>query len=159
MDGKGSWDEGSEQSIRRRDRTKDGSLRNNAVFFIAPTVPSYMSGIKAGSPSDVFHLLGDDYAREILAAAEEPVTAKDLSDATDASLTTVYRRLSALKEHGLVEERSTVDPDASHKREFVTAVDEIHAELSDGSFSLTVEKRDELADNFTSLWSDIRDSR
>ncbi|MFP4174434.1 MAG: ArsR/SmtB family transcription factor [Halobacteriales archaeon] len=117
-----------------------------------------MAGNDRRSPSDVFSLLGDDYAREILVTAEEPTTAKDLSDATDASLTTVYRRLSALKEHGLVEERSTVDPDASHKREFVTAVEGIHAELSDGSFSLTVEKRDELADNFTSLWSDIRES-
>lgn len=119
-----------------------------------------MSAHEDRSASDILGLLGDEYAREILTKAQnEPMTAKDLSDTTDASLTTVYRRLWSLKEHGLVEERSTVDPGASHKRRFVTAIEGVHAELSDGSFSLTVEKRDELADNFTSLWSDIRDSR
>lgn len=133
------------------------SARNAALFALSGDLCAMTRN--EPSTADIFRLLGDDYAREILAAAEEPKTAQELSDATDASLTTVYRRLSTLKEHGLVDERSTVDPEASHKREFVTAVGAVHAELSDGSFSLTVEKRDELADSFTSLWSDIQDSR
>ncbi|WP_246989340.1 ArsR/SmtB family transcription factor [Halorientalis marina] len=107
----------------------------------------------------IFQLLADEYSRRILLAADrEPRTAKDLSRLCDASLTTVYRRVSTLQEHNLVDERSTVDADGSHHRVFETTLEELHLELSDGDIDLSVATRDELADNFTSLWSDLRDS-
>ncbi|WP_233710724.1 ArsR/SmtB family transcription factor [Natronococcus pandeyae] len=107
--------------------------------------------------TDIFQILADDYARKILLAADNgPKTAKTLSEECDASLTTIYRRVSTLQEHGLIEERHTVDSDGSHRSEFETALEELHVDISDGQLSLTVETRDELADNFTSLWSDLR---
>jgi DNA-binding transcriptional ArsR family regulator len=111
------------------------------------------------TPGTIFQLLADEYSRRILLAADrEPQTAKDLSRLCDASLATVYRRLSTLQEHDLVDERSTVDADGSHRREFETTLEELHVELSDGELDLSVDTCDELADNFTSLWTDIRDS-
>ncbi|GAB7020818.1 helix-turn-helix domain-containing protein [Halostagnicola sp. A-GB9-2] len=105
---------------------------------------------------DIFQILADEYARKILLAADRPKTAKTLSEECDASLTTIYRRVSTLQEHDLVEEHHTVDSDGSHRSEFETSLEELHVEISDGQLSLTIETRDELADNFTSLWSDLR---
>lgn len=101
--------------------------------------------------------MADDYARRILVAADErPMTAKALSEACDMSLTTVYRRVSKLQDHGLVEERRTIGDDGSHRSVFETALEEFHVELSGGKLELTMETRDELADNFSGLWSDMR---
>ncbi len=111
----------------------------------------------SGDSVDIFQLLADEYARKILLAADSgPKTAKTLSEECDASLTTIYRRVSVLQEHELVEEHHTVDSDGSHRSEFETSLEELHVKISDGKLSLTVETRDELADNFTSLWSDLR---
>lgn len=101
--------------------------------------------------------MADDYARRILVAADQkPMTAKDLSEACNASLTTVYRRVSMLQNHGLIEEHRTVGSDGSHRSVFETALEEFHVELSEGKLELTLETRDELADSFTGLWSDMR---
>lgn len=101
--------------------------------------------------------MADEYARRILVAADErPMTAKDLSEACDMSLTTVYRRVSTLQDHGLVEEHRTVGSDGSHRSVFETALEEFHVELSGGKLELTMETRDELADSFTGLWHDMR---
>ncbi|MFA9427955.1 ArsR/SmtB family transcription factor [Natronorubrum sp. A-ect3] len=106
---------------------------------------------------DIFELLADEYARKILLAADGgPKTAKTLSEECNASLTTIYRRVSVLQEHELVEEHHTVDSDGSHRSKFETSLEELHVEISDGQISLTVETRDKLADNFTSMWSDLR---
>ena len=111
------------------------------------------------TPGTILQLLGDDYARQILLAADqEPRTAKELSRICDVSLATVYRRISALQDNGLVEDHSTVADDGSHHRVFETTLEELHVELSDGGIELSVDRRDELADNFTALWADIRDS-
>ena len=111
------------------------------------------------TPGTILQLLADDYARQILLAADqEPRTAKDLSRLCDASLATVYRRISSLQDNGLVDDYSTVDADGAHRRVFETTLEELHVELSDGGLELSIDTRDELADNFTSLWTDIRDS-
>jgi DNA-binding transcriptional ArsR family regulator len=118
-----------------------------------------MDRVGDATPAAVFELLADEYARQILLAADrEPKTAKDLSRICDVSLSTVYRRVATLQEHDLVAERSTVDADGSHRKQFETTLEELHLELSDGELDLAVATRDELADNFTSLWSDLRDS-
>jgi len=111
------------------------------------------------STGDIFDLLADDYSRRILIAAdEEPRTAKDLRDICDSSLATVYRRVSTLQEYGLIDEHSTVDADGSHRRKFETTLQELHVELSDGDLELAIDTRDDLADSFTAIWSNIRDS-
>jgi len=112
-----------------------------------------------GSPNsaEIFQILADEYARKILVAADQgPMTARALSEECDASLTTIYRRVSTLQDLELIEERNTVDADGAHRSKFETALGGLHVDLTDGELSLTLETRDELADNFTSLWDDLR---
>ena len=142
---------------------RTGDLQAGKKAIVAHLVISvlwvHMDGGTEATPADVFQLLADDYARRILLAAdEEPRTAKDLSRICDVSLATVYRRVATLREHDLVDEHSTVGDDGAHRRQFETTLEELHLELTDGELDLSVARRDELADNFTSLWTDIRDS-
>ncbi|MBX0297612.1 winged helix-turn-helix domain-containing protein [Haloarcula nitratireducens] len=111
------------------------------------------------SPAALLQVFADDYSRMILLAAdEEPRTAKDLSDVCDASLATIYRRLSTLREHDLVTVHSTVGSGGEHKQLFETTIDAFHVSISEGDLDLSVETRDELADNFTALWENFRES-
>lgn len=116
--------------------------------------------VQHGGSSDsaeIFQILADEYSRKILLAADHgPKNAKTLSEECDASLTTIYRRVSTLQDLGLIEERQTVDSDGSHRSEFQTTLKELHVDITDGQISLTVETRDELADNFTALWRGLR---
>lgn len=110
-----------------------------------------------GDSSSVLDLLADPYARKILTAAnEEPMTAKALSNACDASLPTIYRRVSTLDEHGLLEEETVVDPDGSHRSVYRTTVESVQATVEGDELQVVVDTRDDLADNFTDLWSGIR---
>jgi len=111
------------------------------------------------SSTTLFEVFADDYSREILLAADEqPRTARDLSDICDASLATVYRRISTLRDHGFVEVHSTIGSGGEHRKRFETTLESFHAELSDGELELSVQTRDELADNFSALWETFRDS-
>ena len=116
----------------------------------------------AGESADsaaLLRLFADEYSRKILLAAdEEPRTAKSLSRVCDASLTTVYRRLSTLQERGLVTVHSTVGSGGEHKRLFETTIESFRVDIDDGELDLSVETRDELADNFTSLWENFREN-
>jgi DNA-binding transcriptional ArsR family regulator len=107
----------------------------------------------------LFQVFADEYSRSILLAAdEEPRTAKDLSELCDVSLTTVYRRLSTLQEHDLVTVHSTIGSGGEHKQLFETTIEAFHVEISEGDLELSVETRNELADNFTTLWETLREN-
>lgn len=113
----------------------------------------------SGRSADLLQVFADEYSREILLAAdEEPRTAKDLSQICDASLTTVYRRLSTLQERDLVTVHSTIGSGGEHKQLFETTIESFHVTISDGELDLSVETRDELADNFTTLWQSFREN-
>ena len=113
---------------------------------------------EADSSAALFQVFADDYSRMILLAAdEEPRTAKDLSNLCDVSLTTVYRRISTLQEHDLISVHSTIGSGGEHKRLFKTTIEAFHVEISEGDLELSVETRNELADNFTKLWKNLRE--
>lgn len=114
---------------------------------------------EADSSVTLLRVFADDYSRDILLAAdEEPRTAKDLSQICDASLTTIYRRVSTLQDHDLVKVHSTIGSGGEHKHLFETTIEAFHVTISDGDLEVAVETRDELADNFTALWKRFRDS-
>ncbi|GAB7095403.1 winged helix-turn-helix domain-containing protein [Halolamina litorea] len=114
---------------------------------------------EAGDSEALLRVFADEYSRQIiLAADEEPRTAKSLSRICDASLATVYRRISTLEERGLIAVHSTVGSGGEHKRLFETTIEAFHVRVDDGELELSVETRDELADNFTSLWEEFREN-
>jgi predicted transcriptional regulator len=113
-----------------------------------------------GDADSILDLLADPYARKILTAAnEEPMTAKTLSRVCDASLPTIYRRVATLDEHGLIEEQTVVDPDGSHRSVYRTTVESVQATVQGNEMCVVVDTRDDLADNFTDLWSGLRGDR
>lgn len=105
----------------------------------------------------MFELLGDEYVRDILTAtSREPLSAKELSDRCDMSVSTVYRRADALIEQGLLAERTHVDRDGHHHSEYEAAIEHVDIDLEDGSFSVAVRETADAVDRFTRVWEGIR---
>jgi predicted ArsR family transcriptional regulator len=110
-------------------------------------------------PADVFALLDDEYARSLLAAtSHESMSATELSDQCEMSLSTVYRRLDQLETCGLVVAETTPDPDGDHTKTYEAHLDELLVSLDDGEFAVslsTASTTAEFADAFTDLWEGL----
>lgn len=105
----------------------------------------------------VVELLDDAYAREILTATStEPMTATELSERCDASLSTVYRRTERLVEADLLGERTRPRADGHHDTVYFATLDSVEVRLRDGELHVEVERdRDDLADGLTALWENL----
>ena len=57
------------------------------------------------NPEDVPETLGEKYSLEILRETHEPRSARELSDQLNVPIATCYRRIEALVEAGLLEEK------------------------------------------------------
>lgn len=124
-------------------------------------VPASGERVADGScASTVLDLLGDEYARVIfLATAEEPLSAKELSEVCDVDVSTVYRRVDEMLEAGLLEEKTRLVPDGSHHSVYAAATDRIVVGVEEGSFTVDVADGDESASGrFTRMWEDMRES-
>jgi predicted ArsR family transcriptional regulator len=116
-------------------------------------------------PVELFRLLHDRYARTILLeTSTRPMSAEELSDACDASLPTVYRRVNDLCEQNLLAERTEPDPDGHHYAVFQSRVDSIEVEFDADGVDVAVSTDDEdvdragaedAVDRFTRLWGDM----
>jgi DNA-binding transcriptional ArsR family regulator len=70
--------------------------------------------------------LDDADCRAILdATREEPLTAKEVSEAHDLPLSTTYRKLDILTEAGLLEERTRIRQSGKHANEYARLVDDV----------------------------------
>ncbi len=79
-----------------------------------------------GTASTALDALGDECARIILVAtSEKPRTAKELTERTDSSSATVYRRISDLIESDLVEECIRFEEDGSHTTAYEATIDHL----------------------------------
>lgn len=113
-------------------------------------------GEKEWQQTDIFDVFGDDLARKILVlASERPLSAAELGAALDASRPTIYRRVNALLDYDLVREHQQIDDDGNHYKTFETTLHRITLEVEDGSYAVDVEMRQNLADQFRDLWSDL----
>ena len=107
----------------------------------------------------IFRLLDDQYARCILTAtSDEPMSAKELGDACDASLSTVYRRADELQQHGLLDEYTKADEDGHHFSLYRATVENINVEFDAGTVSVSVSRRSDPADRFAHIWDGMRES-
>lgn len=84
------------------------------------------SSVKAASgtddavaPKTVLDALGDSACRAILREINDPMTAKEISAATDLPLSTTYRKLDFLSDTLLLRERTEVRPDGNHTQRYV----------------------------------------
>jgi len=106
----------------------------------------------------ILALLDDSYAQEILRRTRNtPMSAKELSEACDISISTVYRRVERLVDSGLLAERRIPQPDGNYYSMYEAQLDELTVTLTDDGFEVTVSERGtgNLADRFTEMWEGL----
>lgn len=111
---------------------------------------------KEWEPETLLDVLGSGLAREILATAcSEPRSAEELAEVCDASEPTVYRRLDALVEYGLLTEDLTVNVEGNNYRTYETAARRVRVEVTPDGVETTVHADRDLIDRFESFWVDL----
>lgn len=102
---------------------------------------------------DIAALLEDATVRTILTETSvEPMSATTLSERCDASEPTIYRRLEDLRECDLIEERTRPDLSGGHHHKvYSPTLERVTVELQDGDLTLTLDRREDMADRFTRL--------
>ncbi|MFB6106755.1 MAG: ArsR/SmtB family transcription factor [Halobacteriaceae archaeon] len=102
-------------------------------------------------------MLGDEYAQAILAAtSREPMSAKQLSTALDADVSTIYRHVNELVERDILVERTQIVSDGSHHSLYEANVDHVEIDIDAGEISVELHVRESPAQRFTRIWDDIR---
>lgn len=108
------------------------------------------------SIEEVLDTIGDEHAREILAAISmEPQSAKVLAEECDLSLPTVYRRLEILEEHDLIKNRTLVADDGNHYKVYECNFNSTVISLEDDEYRVRIYRRENLPDRFSQLWDDL----
>lgn len=75
-------------------------------------------------------VLGDECARTILVATSEgPKTAKELTERTDSSSATVYRRINNLLESDFLAECVRFEEDGSHTTAYEATIDRLRVDV------------------------------
>jgi DNA-binding transcriptional ArsR family regulator len=93
---------------------------------------------RSPDPDTVFRTLADPDCRSILASVDEPRTAKAIAERCDLSRTSAYRKLDALSEAGLVEERTDVRLDGHHTTTYVRDFEGMVVDYEAGDFDVEV---------------------
>ncbi len=105
---------------------------------------------------EILGTMGDRNARRVLIAlSRKQRSAKDLSDETELSLPTIYRRIEMLKEHDLVTEKTVVADDGNHYRVFECNFNSTLIRLSDDEFDVRIYRTENLPARFDKLWDDL----
>lgn len=110
-------------------------------------------------PGTVGGLLGEETAREVLAATSEgPMSASELSERCGVSVPTVNRWTDRLVEAGLVAERTRPREDGHHEAVYVATLEELSVRLEDGRLEVemtTADAAEGPADRLTSMWEEL----
>nr|WP_207891682.1 winged helix-turn-helix domain-containing protein [Natrarchaeobius halalkaliphilus] len=107
---------------------------------------------------EILALLDDQYAQVILQQTRNnAMSAKEISEICDISISTVYRRTERLVECGLLAERRVAQPDGTHYSLYEARLDELTVRLTDDGFKITVSEKatGDLADRFTDMWEGL----
>lgn len=110
------------------------------------------------SDNEILELLADKYAQMILQQTQDKaMSAKELSEECDISVSTVYRRAERLVECGLLSERRVAHPDGNHHSMYEARLNELTIRLGDEGFEITVSEKPtgDLADRFTEIWEGL----
>lgn len=106
-----------------------------------------------GSSHELMDTIGDEMARRLLIAVRKnPQSAKELAESCEMSLPTVYRRMDALMDHGLVTERTVVTDDGNHYKEYQCNFDRTLISLSDQQFDIEIYRQGNDSDSSAEPW-------
>lgn len=107
---------------------------------------------------EIAALLEDEYAYAILTqTSTQAMSAPELSDTCEASVSTIYRRIERLQDHDLLAEQLQLDQDGHHYKTYTARLERIDIELREGTFEVEVTYWPEAAaDRFTDLFEGLR---
>lgn len=107
--------------------------------------------------ADVVALLDDEHVRSILVATSaEPLSAKELGERCDLSVSSIYRRVDELRDLDLLEERTRPRSDGHHETVYVSALDRFELTIRDGDLDWTVDRAgDDVADELSRMWGNF----
>lgn len=90
--------------------------------------------------------------------SEEPLSAKEIHERADISLSTVYRRVEDLVERDLLAEEVRLAADGSHHSVYVARLDHLDVDLADGEFEVSARLRgqEDAPARFTQMWDRMR---
>jgi response regulator of citrate/malate metabolism len=92
-----------------------------------------------GDPAGLLCLLNAEYTQSILETIQrEQKSARAIAEECGASRPTVYRRLNALEETGLVDSGMVYDADGHHRTVFETTLKAVSVDLASDGLSVTV---------------------
>lgn len=90
-------------------------------------------------PGEILPVLDAEYAQRILEAIRtEAKPARRIAAECDVSRPTVYRRLNALEEAGLVETGMSYDADGHHRTVFEATLEALSVDLTEDGLAVTV---------------------
>lgn len=99
---------------------------------LAGTIDDLLAERGDGVDDEILDALGDPKVRRCCdALVEEPLSARELAETTGFSLPTVYRRLNALTQAGIVETQRAVDPEGGHYKTFTAVPTQVRVEIDD----------------------------
>mgnify|MGYP002760383065 CR=1 FL=1 len=94
------------------------------------TVEDVLLQAEDDTANNVLDALGDKKTRRCLRVLNgDPKSAREVSERTGYSLPTIYRRLNTLRQAGLIESQTTIDPSGDHYETFATAIERITVEM------------------------------
>ncbi|MFB6184787.1 MAG: helix-turn-helix domain-containing protein [Haloarculaceae archaeon] len=104
--------------------------------------------------SEVVDFLGDQHVRTILTATSaDPLSARELSERCDLSVSAIYRRIERLQAANLLEEGTRPRRDGHHDTVYVAALETFELTIRDGELDWTAEgPESDVADELTRLW-------
>jgi predicted transcriptional regulator len=99
-------------------------------------------------------LFDDDHVRSILVATSaEPLSAAELAERCEVSVSAIYRRTNRLVDADLLRERTRPRSDGHHETVYVTALERFELSVRDGDLHWSVERTEtDVADELTRLW-------
>jgi DNA-binding IclR family transcriptional regulator len=106
----------------------------------------------------LLNALDDPDCRAIVTQIDEPMTASEISDATDIPLSTVYRKLDALTEASLLSELTEVRSDGHHTTRYDLDFEEVSVSLTeDNEFEVSVSRPSQNAEErLADMWTEVR---
>jgi DNA-binding transcriptional ArsR family regulator len=107
---------------------------------------------------DVLDALDDPDCRTIVSVLEGPMTASEISDASDISLSTTYRKIERLEEAQLLYEGTEIRADGQHASTYEVSFEEVVILLTEQrEFETEIARRGRTPDQrLENLWSEVR---
>lgn len=119
---------------------------------------SSVSGDDEPELETLLSALHDESCRTIIRTLDEPMTAEEISAATDIPLSTTYRKLDMLTEASLLEEGVQVRKDGQHVSRYILVFDEANITLTDDrEFDVELSRESQSPDErLATLWTEVR---